>query len=188
MGRYVVDIDMTVANNEERAKVLSRQDIPSSQRWGMFFEPNGVMKDAFMPEAAVLNRLLQEGHDVVFMTGRPERTRDATVNWLSQHFSGYSPEAHALYMKQDGNFNATSGWKANKLKELFGADDDFTFIDDDDNNRRVVSEAFPVATVLHPDGGWKQIEDGMTESYEAPSAEAPEEVDSKSDDEVYDEF
>ncbi len=188
MGRYVVDIDMTLANNQDRAEVLKRQDIPQSQRWGMFFEPGGVQKDLLIPESLVLNKLMEGGHDITFMTGRPERTREATMNWLSKHFPNYSPEAHPIYMKEDGNFGATSGWKAKKLKELFTPEDDFTFIDDDDNNRNIVGEAFPTATVLHPDGGWKQISDGLATGDEAPSEEASEAPAEPGSDEVYDEF
>jgi len=47
-------------------------------------------------------------HDIVFVTGRPERTRDATFSWLMQHV--FCQVEHDrdfdLYMRPDGDTRA----------------------------------------------------------------------------------
>ena len=48
-------------------------------------------------------KALQKDHGLIFCSGRPERTRRATTDWLEEHL-GLTPEA--LYMRADSDRRA----------------------------------------------------------------------------------
>lgn len=77
----IFDIDGTLANVDHRVHHLTGLQ----KDWGAFFDAS----DADLPhdEIAYLNRILADDpHNVVLIvTGRPERQRTATVDWLERH-------------------------------------------------------------------------------------------------------
>jgi sugar phosphate isomerase/epimerase len=77
----IFDIDGTLANVDHRVHHLRGDD----KDWGAFF----AAADADRPhdEIAYLNRMLAaDPHNVVLIvTGRPERQRAATLDWLERH-------------------------------------------------------------------------------------------------------
>jgi FMN phosphatase YigB (HAD superfamily) len=77
----IFDIDGTLANVDHRVHHLHGRN----KDWGAFF----AAADADRPhdEIAYLNRMLAaDPHNVVLIvTGRPERQRAATLDWLERH-------------------------------------------------------------------------------------------------------
>jgi hypothetical protein len=72
----VVDLDGVLADVRHRLRHLEK----GHKDWEAFFA--GIPGDPALPEGmAVLHRLLED-HEVVLLTGRPERTREATEAWL----------------------------------------------------------------------------------------------------------
>lgn len=75
----VVDLDGVLADLRHRLHHLEG----SARDWDGFFA--GIPDDPVLPEGrAVVDRLAPD-HDLVYLTGRPERTRAATEAWLRRH-------------------------------------------------------------------------------------------------------
>ena len=76
----ICDIDGTIADNEHRQELLN-----SYKDWDKFFL---AMKDD-KPIMKVIDLIKQkqiEGKYISFITGRPERYREMTLDWLKEYF------------------------------------------------------------------------------------------------------
>ncbi len=62
-----------------------------------------------------LVKALEKEHRLIFCSGRPERTRPATVGWLQQHL-GITPDA--LYMRGDADRRADDIVKRELLSRM----------------------------------------------------------------------
>jgi hypothetical protein len=90
----IVDLDGVVADVRHRLHHIDG----AGKDWDAFFA--GIPDDPPLAEGlAVVERLLAEGHEIVFVTGRPERTRGDTERWLARH---RLPRARVL-MRRDGD-------------------------------------------------------------------------------------
>jgi hypothetical protein len=125
-----------------------------------------------IPQAEVLDKLLQSDEDrVTFLTGRPERLRGTTQDWLWQHFKNYSVTDHPIVMKTEQDKSRPAGeWKVEQLKRL--GESNFTLLDDDDSVRGAIREAFPKSIAMEPVAGWEDISQQLS----ATSPETSEEV------------
>lgn len=170
---FYIDLDGTVVDASHRSSFLKDQRLTAPQRWSNFFAPHRILRDSPVAGSEIVNDLLSGGHDVTFITGRPERIRSATLQQLSSLYPNYNPEQHPVVMKEDGDYGPTSQWKAERLDELGG--DEAVFIDDDELNRRAISDRFQTATVLSPDEGWSFIKGLVQEA--GPAPEGTTEVD-----------
>lgn len=75
----VIDIDGVLADVRHRLHFLEA----TPKDWAGFFA--AIPDDDVLPEGrAVLDRLGAD-HEVVYLTGRPEATRQATEHWLDRH-------------------------------------------------------------------------------------------------------
>ena len=117
----VVDIDGVVADVRHRLHHLKRKP----PQWGAFF----AAAAADPPLAEGLRRVLEllDAHDVVFLTGRPERLRGVTQAWLEQHGLGGLP----LYMRGRSDFRPARKTKAEQLRRL-ASDREVAIVLDDD--------------------------------------------------------
>lgn len=102
MSRYIIfDIDGVLADCSHRLHYIQQ----TPKNWDMLFNPAAVAADKpIMPAALILDGYcLTFGHrNVLFFTGRPERTRDVTTAWLEEHLVGrLNPET--LYMRADND-------------------------------------------------------------------------------------
>lgn len=75
----VLDIDGVLADVRHRLHHLEKH--PKS--WSGFFA--AAPGDPLLPEGAAVAGRLAQDHEVVYLTGRPERCRRDTVRWLSVH-------------------------------------------------------------------------------------------------------
>jgi hypothetical protein len=75
----VVDLDGVVADVRHRLRFVRgpRKD------WNAFFD--AAAADPVLPEGRAVVDRLAGGHEIVYLTGRPERTREATEAWLERH-------------------------------------------------------------------------------------------------------
>ena len=102
----IVDIDGVLANGDHR------QHLVRAKRWDEFFD--AANRDLPIAETAVLLRLLDQDLVVVLMTGRPRRTREATIAWLAEH--GYRWDL--LVMKEDDDLRKTHHAKREAVAAL----------------------------------------------------------------------
>jgi hypothetical protein len=76
----IVDLDGVLADVRHRLPCIDGRH----KDWDAFFA--AIPDDPPLAEGfAVVGRLLADGHDVVLLTGRPERARADTEAWLARH-------------------------------------------------------------------------------------------------------
>jgi hypothetical protein len=85
-----LDIDGVVADARHRLHVLSSGD------WRAFFA--AANDDPLLAEGAQLAHRLAQDNDIVWITGRPERTRPDTIAWLAGHTLPAPPDGARLLM------------------------------------------------------------------------------------------
>jgi hypothetical protein len=104
----VIDIDGVVADVRHRLHHISRRP----KDWDAFFA--AATHDPPHPEGLGVVRTIAEGHEIVYVTGRPERTRGATVEWLDRHGIG----GHRLVMRPEGDRRPAAQVKAQLVARL----------------------------------------------------------------------
>jgi phosphoglycolate phosphatase-like HAD superfamily hydrolase len=116
-----VDLDGVVADVRHRLHLVTgrRKD------WDAFFA--AAPHDPPLPEGvAVVDRLLQD-HEVVWLTGRPERCRTDTLRWLAAH----SLPDGRLVMRREGDRRPARVTKVELLRRLAAERRVDVLIDDD---------------------------------------------------------
>ncbi len=89
----IVDLDGVVADVRHRLHFL--QNRPKD--WDGFFA--AAAADPAHPEGLAVVARLADDHEIVFVTGRPDRLRRDTVEWLETYGIG----EHRLFMRPDGD-------------------------------------------------------------------------------------
>ncbi|MDQ1724282.1 MAG: hypothetical protein QOG52_1310, partial [Frankiaceae bacterium] len=89
----VIDLDGVVADVRPRLQFVTGR----KRDWDAFFA--GVGNDEVLPEGRAVVERLAGDHEIVYLTGRPERTRTATEDWLARH---RLPRGR-LIMRRDGD-------------------------------------------------------------------------------------
>jgi hypothetical protein len=89
----VVDIDGVVA--DVRPRLVHLESTPKD--WDAFFDT--CSEDPALPQGIALALALRHEHDVIWLTGRPERTRAATEAWLRRHGLPSTP----MFMRAEGD-------------------------------------------------------------------------------------
>jgi len=104
----VVDLDGVVADVRGRLRHISgvRKD------WDAFFA--GIPDDPPLAEGLAVARKLAEEHDLIYLTGRPERTRGDTEGWLEQQQLPHG----RLIMRRDGDRRPARVVKSRLLQQL----------------------------------------------------------------------
>jgi hypothetical protein len=109
----VCDLDGTLCNIEHRLHHVQRVDDQTKLKrkpdWDAFFA--GVKHDTVNePVAEILYQFITTElgswqYKIVFCSGRPERCRADTREWLRTHLEGWADwDDCDLYMRQDGDF------------------------------------------------------------------------------------
>lgn len=104
----VVDIDGVVADVTHRLHLLDRRP----RRWEEFF--NAAAADPDLPEGVALVTELPAGHALCWLTGRPERNRRITEQWLAHHGMPDRP----LLMRADQDHRPARQAKRDHLRRL----------------------------------------------------------------------
>lgn len=116
----VFDIDGVVADVRHRL-----HHIEGRRDWRAFFAAAGG--DALLAEGARLVADLQDQHEIVWLTGRPEWLRDVTTAWLTRH----GLPADEVHLRPAGDFRPAVRYKLQVLRQL-AARGIAAVIDDDD--------------------------------------------------------
>jgi len=143
----VVDLDGVVADVRHRLHHLTgrRKD------WDAFFA--AAPDDPPHPEGLAVVRRLEADHDVLYLTGRPERCRADTEAWLDLHGIG----GHPLHMRSGRDRRPASTVKVELLRHLARQREVAVVVDDDDRVVEAMRRAgYPV---LHADWERRAAED-----------------------------
>jgi len=125
VGRKFVlfDIDGTLADNTHRQHFL----MSSPKQWVEFFDA----MDGDKPNLAIValyNVLYRSGsYELVVITGRPEKYRSDTENWLTK----YGIELKTLLMRRDGDYRRDAETKREMIDEITQSLDEIELIVDD---------------------------------------------------------
>jgi phosphoglycolate phosphatase-like HAD superfamily hydrolase len=117
----VFDIDGVLADVSHRLHYLRSHP----QRWERFF--HAADRDPLLAEGADRLRAALVDHDVIYLTGRPERNRALTQRWLRRHGLPTGP----LLMRADDDYRPARWMKREALREL-AADRTIASVLDDD--------------------------------------------------------
>jgi phosphoglycolate phosphatase-like HAD superfamily hydrolase len=117
----VFDIDGVLADVRHRLHHLQARP----QRWEAFF--TAADRDPLLTEGASRLRAAQTEHDVVYLTGRPERNRRLTRDWLARHGLPTGP----LHMRLDRDHRPARWVKRETLRDLSGTRTIASVLDDD---------------------------------------------------------
>jgi phosphoglycolate phosphatase-like HAD superfamily hydrolase len=132
----VVDLDGVVADVRHRLTYVERRP----KEWDRFFAAAPL--DPVLPEGrAVVEELVASGAELVWLTGRPERCRKDTVDWLARN----DLPAARLYMRREADHRPARMTKLAVLRELAARRAIAIMVDDDAAVVRTLREAgFPV--------------------------------------------
>jgi hypothetical protein len=117
----VLDIDGVLADVRHRLHHLERQP----KNWAAFFA--AAQQDPLLVEGAAVAATLEQDHEVVYLTGRPERCRADTVAWLERH----GLPAGELLMRGDDDRRPARQTKLGHLRRLAGRGTVAVLVDDD---------------------------------------------------------
>jgi FMN phosphatase YigB (HAD superfamily) len=117
----VFDIDGVLADVSHRLHHLRARP----QRWERFFQ--SADRDPLLTEGAERLRAALVDHDVMYLTGRPERTRRLTERWLARHDLPTGP----LVMRDDDDHRPARWLKREVLRSLAATRDVVSVLDDD---------------------------------------------------------
>jgi phosphoglycolate phosphatase-like HAD superfamily hydrolase len=104
----VLDIDATLSDTSKRIKFLERKP----KDWDSFFAR--AKDDAVLDEGLAVATTLAADHEIVYLTGRPERIRRDTVKWLEDN--GF-PEGRLL-MRGNNDRRPSATMKLARLRTL----------------------------------------------------------------------
>lgn len=148
----VFDLDGVLADVRSRLHLLAT----SPKQWDAFFDAADA--DPLLEEGADLVRRLAADHDVCYLTGRPERSRELTTAWLARH--GLPPGT--LAMRPDGDHRPARRFKQEQLRALRRTRTIALVVDDDPE----------VVAMLRAEG--LPVHQATWLPYEEPLAEAQE--------------
>jgi phosphoglycolate phosphatase-like HAD superfamily hydrolase len=117
----IVDIDGVVADVRHRLHHVES----APKNWSAFFAAAG--DDPPLAEGVERVRELLAGHEVVFLTGRPERLRRVTEDWLAAQGLG----GHQLLMRPHRDFRPARVTKAAEVRRLARGRTVAVVLDDD---------------------------------------------------------
>jgi phosphoglycolate phosphatase-like HAD superfamily hydrolase len=127
----IVDIDGVLADVRHRLHHIAgrRKD------WDGFFA--AAVADPPHDEGLAIVAELSEAHEVVLLTGRPERCRTDTQRWLDDHGIG----GHRLVMRPEGDRGPAARVKVELLRQLAAGREVAIVVDDDPRVVAAMTEA-----------------------------------------------
>ncbi|MFF5970589.1 hypothetical protein ACFY7C_03580 [Streptomyces sp. NPDC012769] len=118
----VFDLDNTLASTAHRQHFLERRP----RDWDRFFA--AAPEDPPLPEGVGMCRETAEECDIVYLTGRPERCRRDTLDWLAAHGLPEGP----VHMRRDRDFRPARQTKLELLRRLARDREVRVLVDDDE--------------------------------------------------------
>ncbi|MFG1664761.1 hypothetical protein [Streptomyces sp. Y7] len=118
----VFDLDNTLADTAHRQRFLERKP----RDWDAFFA--AAPQDPPLEEGVAMARESAGECEVVYLTGRPERCRRDTLDWLAAHGL---PEGR-LYMRRNDDRRPARRTKLTVLRDLARTREIRVLVDDDE--------------------------------------------------------
>ncbi|MFJ4621883.1 hypothetical protein [Streptomyces sp. NPDC088812] len=118
----VFDLDNTLADTTHRQRFLERRP----RQWDAFFA--AAPQDPPIPEGVAMAVESAGECEVVYLTGRPERCRRDTLEWLERH----GLPAGRVYMRRDDDRRPARRTKLETLRRLARDREVRVLVDDDD--------------------------------------------------------
>ena len=114
----IFDIDGTLADASERLKHITGEG--KAKDWDAFFAAENMGADKRIRTMTEFAAALSWNHYLIFVTGRPERTRQITADWLLYHVGGYGIEITLdhLLMRADDDRRPSHEVKRDHLHAL----------------------------------------------------------------------
>ena len=117
----VLDVDATLSDTSKRIHFIERKP----KDWDSFFAH--AKEDAVLDEGLAVATTLAKDHEIIYLTGRPERCRRDTVKWLKDN--GF-PEGR-MYMRSNTDRRPSVAVKLYRLNELSRERPVAVLVDDD---------------------------------------------------------
>jgi hypothetical protein len=117
----VIDLDGVVADVRHRLRHVKA----TPKDWDAFF--SAAPQDPLLERGHEVVTKLAEVHDIVYLSGRPERCRDDTVAWLRRH---HLPEG-TVHLRPHGDRRPARLLKVEVLHRLSAARPVAVLVDDD---------------------------------------------------------
>lgn len=117
----VIDIDGVVADARHRLHLIQGKP----RRWDEFFA--AASQDPPLADGVALVRRLAADHEILWLTGRPERNRRLTATWLAAQGLPTEP----LLMRPDRDFRPARLTKRDELRKLRRTREVAIVVDDD---------------------------------------------------------
>lgn len=152
----VIDLDGVLADVGHRLHHLERRP----KDWAAFFA--GLDDDPLLPEGLAVARRLSEEHRVVYLSGRPERTRARTQAWLDRHDV---PRGRVL-LRRDHDRRPSRVLKVGVLRRLAAQAEVAVLVDDDPQ----VCAAARAAGFAVLEATWARPEPTLLEAQEGDAA------------------
>lgn len=140
----VVDIDGTVADSRERELEVERKFGTDPDHWkdpelNEFLDSQDITKDKVIPGAELLPEVARAMNaDIIFLTGRSERSRHDTRKWLQDNLLAH-PDM-PLFMRPDEDYRPGGECKGDVFRSqvlpLYEGRQ-FVFLEDDPSCLRV---------------------------------------------------
>ena len=127
----VIDLDGVLADVTARLHHIEGKP----KNWDAFFA--GIPDDPPYPEGLAVARELAAEHDLVYLSGRPERTRSDTERWLRRH---EAPDGRVM-LRRNPDRRPARVVKLGQLRQLAEQRAVAVFIDDDPAVCRAAREA-----------------------------------------------
>ena len=150
----VFDVDGVLADVRHRLHHLES----TPKNWFEFFAE--ADRDGVLREGATLLAALAPTHEIRYLTGRPEVTRDLTRDWLARHDL---PDGD-LVMRPDTDRRPARMFKRDRLRRWMQAGDHLAVVVDDDPLVVEMIDSLGL-TVVH--ATWQGSEDGQQVLWDA---------------------
>lgn len=136
IATYFVDLDMTLIDSRERYRLAGPEperskDVEAYNAWLNTVQSETTLaKDKlFYPVAYMIRGLLNNGHQVIFLTAREEFYRAVTQEVLNKQGLGHCQ----LLMRPQGNLEKSGDFKYNEMRKYrFNYPEEWIVIIDDD--------------------------------------------------------
>lgn len=128
-------MDGVVADVRHRLRHIEKRP----KNWAAFFA--AAHRDPALRPGVDLVHEYSDDHEIVWLTGRPERLREVTARWFEDH----DLPAGRLLMRGDHDRRPAKDYKAFRVRRLAAEGTVAVIVDDDpDVVRRLEREGFPV--------------------------------------------
>lgn len=128
----IFDLDGTVCNVEERRRFLTQKP----KNWAAWDSAHNIAKDTPVPQVLEVLKSLSVNHTILFVSGRAEKHREVTTNWLHKHIPQLNVNTHNLRMRKDRDFRDDAIVKGEIADEIQKEYEIFAVFDD---RQRVVN-------------------------------------------------